>query len=166
MKYKVGDKFLQEIEIRQIIDPLKYGKQYVVSGLQYANDADLDKLRRPDDMTVEEAWKIAKKLFVDLSNSELNQIFGKNWSYSKLMELSPQQAKAKIEAWEAERDIKVGDEVTDENGENCVVTNTSAMRITVIYKSGNTWNYQKDRLKKTGRNIDIQSVLEQIGWAE
>lgn len=59
-------------------------------------------------MTADEAWEIAKKLFADYSNVELDEIFGKGWSFPKLMELTPQEAKSKIETWEAENGIKVG----------------------------------------------------------
>lgn len=164
MKYKVGDKFLQEIEIRQIIDPLKYGKQYVVSGLQYANDADLDKLRRPDDMTAEDAWEIARKI-VYLYFEDPGEEFSSTYtsSYDLLMKLTPQEAKARIETWEAEKEIKVGDVVVGSAGQNGIVTYINTNNATVIWPDGSWGVKNRNDIKKTGRHIDIQGLLEQIG---
>ena len=115
----------------------------------------------------EETWEIAKNLFADYSNAELDEIFGKGWSFSKLMELTPQEAKAKIEAWEAKQ-IKVGDEV-DICGDKGIVTSfgTDGDRIHVLYLDGIVNSYRKDKdIKKTGRHIDIDGILKQIGGDE
>ena len=120
------------------------------------------------EMTADEAWEIAKKLFADYSNIELDEIFGKGWSFPKLMELTPQQAKAKIESWEAEKDIKVGD-VVNVCGDIGVVTSfgTDGDSIHVIYSDGIVNSYRKDKdIKKTGSHIDIDWFLKQIGGNE
>ena len=98
MEYKVGD----EILIKAVIT----GSREDESKLLVRTTRNSFLVEKKDvipapDMTAEEAWGISKKLFADYSNSELDEIFGKGWPYPKLMELTPHEAKAKIEAWEA-----------------------------------------------------------------
>ena len=49
MKYKVGDRFLKEIEITKVIEHT-CGNPYVVGSVRWS-EAALDSLRRPDDIT-------------------------------------------------------------------------------------------------------------------
>ena len=161
MEYKVGDEVLVKARI--------IGSRNGVSRLLVQNQQDKffvekDNVMPVPYMTAEEAWKIAKNLFADYSNIELDEIFGKGWSFPKLMELTPQQAKAKIEAWEQEKKIRVGD-VVDHNGEIGIVTNTDDTEgfYNVLYGNGSTSAHDRRNLKKVGRHIDITGLLEQIG---
>lgn len=110
--------------------------------------------------------RLLKKLFADYSNVELDEIFGKGWSFPKLMELTPQQAKAKIGAWEAEKEIKVGDEVEfDDTANNLhramyVTSKIGENDYCGICKNGDTYCVHKSALKKTGRHIDIERITE------
>ena len=84
------------------------------------------------------------------------------------MELTPQEAKSRIEAWETENEIKIGDEV-DICGDKGIVTSfgTDGDRIHVLYFDGIVNSYRKDKdIKKTGRHIDIEGLLKQIGGGE
>lgn len=121
-----------------------------------------------EDMTADEAWEIAKELFADYSNVELDEIFGKGWSFLKLMELTPHEAKARIEAWKVENDIKVGDVVNVCGGIGVVTSfGTDGNSIHVIYSDGIVNSYRKDKdIKKTGSHIDIDWFLEQIGGTD
>lgn len=173
MKYKVEDEVLVKATINDICVGEK--KPYAVKSVdnKFCGDtARVIYIREEDvfpvpDMTAEEAWDIAKKLFADYSNAELDDIFGKGWSFPQLMELTPQQAKARIEAWEVEKGIKVGDEV-EFNGEIGVVTKIDGTEgfYSLLFKNGETGAYQAKRLKKTGRHIDIDGLLKQIGGDE
>lgn len=116
------------------------------------------------DMTAEEAWEIAKKILL-YPDHELEEIFGRT---EPLLELTPQEAKAKIEAWEAEGEIEVGD-VVDICGDKGIVTSfgTDGDRIDVLYLDGIVNSYRKDKgIKKTGRHIDIKGILNQIGGSD
>lgn len=118
-------------------------------------------------MTAEEAWELSKKLFAELKNTELDEIFGKDWSYPKLMELSPYEAKTKLEEWESKQ-IRVGD-VVSHQGLKGVVTRVEQGFVQVLTSFGTTPHYDDaviKRLVKTGKYIDIQSVLDQIGGDE
>lgn len=121
-------------------------------------------------------WGIAKELFE--YSSELYEIFGFN-EMNQYMSINyvlnnftPQQAKTKIEEWEkSKEEIKVGDVVTDtSNNRNYIVTgikqDNNSTWYALLSEIGLTINTKACTLKKTGRHIDIQSVLEQIGGKE
>lgn len=111
-----------------------------------------------------DAWKLAKKLFAEYKDSELCEIFGKGWSYPKLMEFTYEEVLAKIEACEKENEIKVGDEVKTILGKtNGIVTRVYSECCYVVWADGVCGEYQKSHLEKTGKHIDIESLLRQIG---
>lgn len=159
MNYKVGDEVLVKAKIAGCTSSGRCMLKVDRTEL-FVNGDDIIPI---PEMTAEEAWEIAKNLFANYSNAELDDIFGKGWSFPKLMELTPQQAKAKIEAWEAKQ-IKVGDEV-DICGDKGIVTSfgTDGDVIHVLYLDGIVNSYRKDKdIKKTGRHIDIEGLLKQI----
>lgn len=177
-KYKVGDEVIVKVRISEVYEKNNY--PYEAVNVSHRNKARSIALRESDiiqkpDMTAEEAWEIAKKLFADYSNAELDDIFGKGWSFPKLMELTPQQAKAKIEAWEAEKEIKVGDVVRVTLGKLDEGETDTALITWVhennwydlIMKNGLGLIYVNgERIKKTSRHIDIDGLLKQIGGDE
>lgn len=177
MKYKVGDKFLVEAEIIGISETDTMLPYRLSGPWPDRSEEALDNLRRPDDMTADEAWAIARKivgsaLYGRYTFEELDKIFGSTSICDIFEENTPQEAKAKIEAWEAEKEIKVGDEVTPKENDN------DEHKFFVTYKdedeiggfsgfTGEVFSGRNiDNYIKTGRHIDIQSVLEQIGGAE
>lgn len=168
MEYKVGDEVLVKVKINYI-DRRSSSMPYEVKEKNNKKISPATIWIRKEDiqpepvMTAEEAWDISMKLFLDYSNSELDEIFGKGWSYIKLMKMTPQQAKDKIKEWEAKKEINVGDEV-EFDGEIGVVTKTDGAEgfYNVLFKNGKTGAYNPKRPKKTGRHIDIDGLLEQI----
>ena len=172
MKYKVGDEVLVKVKINYIDRRSSSMPYYEVKERNNKKNSPATIWIRKEDiqpeplMTAEEAWDISKKLFSDYSNSELDEIFGKGWSYQKLMEMTPHQAKAKIESWEAEK-INVGDVVIifDEYG---IVTRVDAETgfFNVLKESGCTGSYKKIEIKKSGLHIDIDGLMKQIGEAD
>lgn len=171
MEYKVGDEVLVKVKINYI-DRRSSSMPYEVKEKNNKKNSPATIWIRKEDiqpepvMTAEEAWEIARNLFANYSNTELDEIFGKGWTYPKLMKMTPKQAKARIEAWEAEK-INVGDVVMifDEYG---IVTRVDAETgfFNVLKESGCTGSYKKIEIKKTGRHIDIGGVLKQIGEAD
>lgn len=171
MNYKVGDEVLVKAKIAGCASSERCMIKVDRTEL-FVNGEDVFPV---PDMTDDEAWEIAKKLFADYSNVELDEIFGKGWSFPKLMELTPQQAKAKIGAWEAEKEIKVGDVVRVTLGKLDEGETDTALITWVhennwydlIMKNGLGWTYVNgERIKKTGRHIDIDGILKQIGGDE
>lgn len=163
-KYKVGDEVLIKAKIVRLYADEKYIIEINEDGYYKTFDYNENDIFPYPSMTAEEAWEIAKKLFADYSNGELDEIFGKGWNFTKLMELTPQEAKAKIEAWKDEKTIKVGDVVRHE-GLKCVVTRKVQDKIYTISELGTTPSYSGETIKKlnkTGQHIDIDGFLKQI----
>ena len=165
MEYKVGDEVLVKARITSV-----FSTAYTADcscGNFYLKNEDI--LQEPQ-MNAEEAWEIAKKILLypahgGFNATELEEIFGRT---EHLWELTPQEAKAKIEAWEASKEIKVGD-VVNVCGDIGVVTSfgTDGDSIHVIYSDGIVNSYRKDKdIKKTGSHIDIDWFLKQIGGRE
>ena len=168
MGYIVGDEVLVKVAFSRYSDDYATFKFTGLDGMCYEICPSPKIICKEPEMTAEEAWDIAKKLFADYSNTKLDNIFGKGWSFPKLMELTPQEAKSRIEAWETENEIKIGDEV-DICGDKGIVTSfgTDGDRIHVLYYDGIVNSYRIDKeIKKTGRHIDIEGIMKQIGGGE
>lgn len=177
MGYKVGD----EVMVKAVINDIGVGEVSpyevkAVDNTMCGSSARVIYVREEDvlpvpTMTAEEAWEIAKNLFADYSNEDLDDIFGKGWSFPKLMELTPQHAKAKIDVWKAEK-IKIGDEVVPKRTPN---VDGHKFVVTRIYKDveeidgvslfdGGVFSGRDIKIyQKTGRHIDIEGLLKQIG---
>ena len=171
MKYKVGDEVMVKAKITKCNGDGTYKSETNYSILTIGNKD----IQKSTDMTAEEAWEIAKKLFADYSNAELDEIFGKGWSFPKLMELTPQQAKARIEVWKAEKGIEVGDEVAlkdnpykDDSKFFVTKLDKKENRISGVsgFDGGVFWGRNIMKYQKTGRHIDIDGFLKQIGGDE
>lgn len=162
MKYKVGDEVLVKANI------INGTRRYL--GVEIEDnrfDVCEDDIVPVPDMTAEEAWEIAKKILLypvhgGFNATECEEIFGRT---EHLWELTPKEAKAKIDAWKAEKEIKVGDEVKDCNGKIGVVISKGTSD-NVLFNDGTTWNYTERTLEKTGRHIDIEVILKQIGGTD
>lgn len=171
MEYSVGDEVMVKAKITSVL-----GTAYTAdcsSGNFYLKNEDI--LHEPQ-MTAEEAWELAKKILLypahgGFNATELEEIFGRT---EHLWELTPQEAKTKIEAWEQEKKIKVGDEVapkSDPNNNECkfVVTKKGDEDgiISGFSVFGGDVFSERDieRYQKTGRHIDIDVVLKQI-WED
>lgn len=168
MGYKVGDEVLLKVTFSRYLKSDSIFDFTGVDGEKHEICPSYKTICKEPEMTAEEAWDIAKKLFADYSNTKLDNIFGKGWSFPKLMELTPQEAKTRIEAWKAAKEIKVGDEV-DICGDRGIVTSfgTNGDTIHVLYYDGIVNSYRRDRdMTKTGRHIDIGGLLKQIGGDE
>ena len=121
-----------------------------------------------------DAWELAKKIVLDVSKGgiaerDMRSMFGEKWTVSDILKnYTPQEALAKLEAYEKEQaEIKVGDVVTI-IGKPVVVTRVSEDKTKVdgFGIGGFAMTYKYDDCKKTGKHIDIQSVLKQIGDVE
>ena len=162
MKYKVGDEVL--IKAKIITGVRKY---FGVEVEDNRFDVCEDDIIPVPDMTAEEAWEILSKILLYPANggfnsTELEEIFGRT---EHLWELTPQEAKAKIEAWEASKEIKVGDFVEIEDEIFCV-TSLAGEYCCGIDENGSVYSASKKGTKKTGRHIDIDGILKQIGGDE
>lgn len=152
------------------------------------DDNGLDKLKKCEQPTISEdtlemermkalndgrneVWELVRRLY-NTSLNEIKHIFGANdfkWDEREIIEViikqnTPQEALAKLEAYEKEQnEIKVGDIVYNDNTmEEGVVTHIDNGEVFMLYDDGSCGNTYGN-LTKTGKHIDIQSVLKQIG---
>lgn len=133
----------------------------------------LDEFKAMDDNKTEaynkglnDGYELGKKLWVAEIKGGLNtriveEIFDCD-IYDVYTKYTPQEALAKLEAYEKEQnEIKVGDVVTAYSTKG-IVTNCDADFVTVISKDGISDRWAKIVCKKTGKYINIQSALSQI----
>lgn len=169
-EFKVGDKVLVEAEITNIFDG-RYNLKTTYRGASICMmEMQADKVyplsvgkTYEDDMA--EAWKIAENIFAEHTSDGLREIFGLLYPL-KLFKLTAAEAAAKIKAWEDEREIHVRDEVCDVHGNIGAVTKDDP-RVPngahVLWKDGHTSTIMKEYLTKTGRKINVDKWLAEIG---
>lgn len=160
-KYKVGDEVLVRAKITG-----GSRRKFGVDIEENCFDVCEENIVAVPDMTDEEAWEIALKLY-ELRNEKLTEIFGYANPYVIMRDFSPKEAKAKIEAWEAEGEIKAGDVVTVYSYKGIVTRHADEDGwYALLFWDGDIGYYQRSSLKKTGRHIDIDGILNQIGGSD
>lgn len=186
-KYKVFDRFV--IEIAEVIEDVTT-TLYRVKGFNSLvfDKYGLDKLKKIDanfkindidDMLAEydirkdgynkglqDAWKLAKKIS-NLPQRMIYDIFKIEDAYllDVFEDNTYQEALAKIEAYDKEQEkIKVGDVVEHKDEIKSVVMDVLEEQIAVFTENGciELWINQGN-VKKTGKHIDIGSLLKKIG---
>ena len=167
-KYKVGDTVYVKCKVIHASDDGEYRVKH------FSNPVDNESARfigasekNMSDMSAEEAWEIAKKLFADLAINDLDEIFGTGWTSQKLMEFSPQEAKAKIEAWKKSKEVfQVGDvvqNIDDPNVKVLITRRYTDRTYNGIDGSGATFSaMDKRKWEKTGLHYDIENILEKF----
>lgn len=175
-KYKVGDKVVMEItdKVEVMEEP-----NYILSDATVVNQGYIDKAAEPLSTYIEqaraegqnEAWELARKIAVvpkegGCTGRELIEIFN-TATISKIFSLTYPEAAAKVAQWEkAKEEIKVGDVLKDVASSNvkCVVTNMYPGNMAyLVFSDGSAGMHELENMKKTGRHIDIDSFLKQIG---
>lgn len=158
-------------EIREAIELNRTVKQKNNDALSHAEYL----LKRGDEYNrgLNNAWELAKKVG-KYDGFKLREIFGLSEClddfeegespYSEVMKMTPQEALAKLEVYEKSKDeIKVGDIVfNDSTMEEGVVTYIKDDVVFMLYSDGSCGNTD-GTLSKTGKHIDISSLLEEIG---
>ena len=115
-----------------------------------------------------EAWELARKIILNNGYSvhDLYEIFGYADSQTLMKNNTYPEAAAKIAKWEKAKEIKDGDvlEGIYDNNLKCIVTNLYTDNIAyLVFDDGTAGFHELDNFKKTGRHIDIDSFLKQIG---
>ena len=168
--FKVGDEVqikgkVVAIEIERCGLPYWVG---VSNGMGYwLSEADITD--KTYEQGLADAWELARKIY-DMKCDTVEEIFGARGGFYGVIDgLSCEEALAKIEVYEKEKsEIKVGDVVefyyeTEEPKEKGVVTWVLENGVAVVWVSGETEHCKKTELTKTGKHIDIESLLRQIG---
>ncbi len=157
-------------EIREAIELNRTVKQKNNDALSHAEYL----LKKEDEYNrgLNDAWELAKKITLTVGDggigeNKLKELFDyssiKRASYWIFKEFTPQEALAKLEAYEKEQEIKVGDIVfNDSTMEEGVVTYIKDGEVFMLYNDGSCGNTD-GTLTKTGKHIDISALLEKIG---
>lgn len=119
-------------------------------------------------MTAEEAWELVKRLNAPMKPDEIFEFYNfidVNGFAEIFQKYTPYEAKAKLDKWESKQ-IRVGDVVLGNIDEEAIVARTKEEMMYLIFADGSCGKHRKENFKKTGKHIDIQSVLEQIGKEE
>ena len=118
----------------------------------------------------ETAWELARKIVLGgkdcYSCEDLKKIFDYGYSQAVMRHYTYLEAAAKVAEWEkAKEEIKVGDVVSHEEKYGVVISEG-----TICFRGftddGTPFEWYKERCTKTGRHIDIDSFLKQIGGEE
>ena len=115
-----------------------------------------------------EAWELARKIAYDrYRNNELKEIFG-SVCLDDIFNLTYTEAAAKVAEWEkAKEEICVGDVVrfkSNNRAEFCVTDILDNSFLYGISAEGGVYsNRDIELFEKTGRHIDVASMLAQIG---
>ena len=116
-----------------------------------------------------DAWELARKIhameYGDFTKAfDVSGYDGREVKVGVINELTPQEALAKLKAYEEQSKIEVGD-ILLIYGEEAVVTRVVDEHANILFGDGVTNNMPVKELvgDKTGKHIDIKSFLEQIG---
>lgn len=170
-KYNVGDKFILRI-IKDDTMEIDTNSYYITNDGRLLEESELDKLQKYEEVQIpyseaynkglNDAWELAKKIY-EMKSKEFDEVFRDVHYVDVFYHFTPQEALAKLEAYEKSKEIKVGDIVcNDDVMENGIVTYIADDEVFMLYDDGSC-GLVKGNLTKTGKHIDIQSVLKQIG---
>lgn len=120
-----------------------------------------------------EAWEVVRRLYNELGLDKRVELFGYCAPREIVNALTPQEAIEKIREYEEEQkkaaEIKIGDEVTDNDGWEGVVAwiDPDGEYLIILQKDGTALRWKKDIFKKTGRHFSqIEEVLKQMQEGE
>jgi hypothetical protein len=109
-----------------------------------------------------DAWELADK-FNNMAMSEIIKVLGIDISRAEVFDaVYPQDALAKLKAYE-EAQIEVGDVVYHDAYGNGIMTREDKEHYNVLLENGDAMCFEKESVTKTGKHLDISSILEQIG---
>ena len=169
-EYKVGDEVLLKVKVIGIEED-EYAYPYKVEfedeSIEWFEEKTLISAEDSYNKGLEDAWELAKRLSLNLyknglSNDEINKIYGMP-SYRVFEAFTPQEALAKLKAYEEQRKIEAGDVVLI-YGEEAVVTRVVDGHANILFGDGVTNNLPVKELvgDKTGKHINIESFLKQL----
>ena len=176
-KYIIGDIWeLTGAEIREVINSQPTIQPEIVrcKDCKYWIPYDLLESERNSEYQrgLNEAWEAARKLFSSMADSDIEKAFPTEWNnggFHALINLQPQEAIAKLKAYEekqkADAEIKVGDEVVSKySGIKGILLEpeTEDVLATIIVPSQRwkTIYNAHENLEKTGKHYDIEKLLE------
>ena len=176
-KYNKGDKFILEVDSEVYEGDManlspKYYTLKGLSGLAIIEES-LDKLQKCETELswdeayikgLEDAWELADKIN-NMPMQEVINVYGFITDRCSVFKKNTsQEALAKLKAYEKSKEIEVGDVVAAYNQEGIVVGYMYGIDECDVWMYGyeSPQCINKSEIKKTGKHIDINSVLEQL----
>lgn len=168
--FKVGDEVFVKGNIAKIEEegsyPISVG--FDKGRAEWFEEEELIPVGKTYEQGLVDAWALANKVG-SLEGDERVKIFDHSDAYHFgwfLENYTPAEALAKIEAYEKGKEIKVGDEVVHAMGRNenkLFVTSISDGMVKGFEINEVSFTFPNQFIKKTGKHIDIESLLRQIG---
>lgn len=159
----------QRVEINRLIEE---NKELKINANWRDNCAKVDSIDKARAAGNEEAWKLAvnislAEMFGGYKVSELKEIFG-SICMQDIFNLTYTEAAAKVAEWEkAKEEIHVGDIVRIHEGNDndlCIICSSSDGYYNAVDEYGAVYpTLYKKMISKTGRHIDVNAWLKQIG---
>ena len=173
MKHKVDEKVIVNGTISCICDgntSYPYKVEFEDGGSEWFSEEAISKASKNYEQGLADAWELAKQILYGIDKQlieifELNvepAFFDLTHKRAIINDHTPEEVLAKIEAYKKEKEIKVGDEVKGVVNDG-TVTKISDNIAYVLWKDGSCGKHSVDTLEKTGKHIDIESLLRQIG---
>ena len=166
-KYKVGDKVLFEGVIidTEANDSYPYRVKFSDGSDEIFKEETLCFSKTYED-GLNDAWELARKI-CGMTRQAWYEIFKIEDAYLAdiLDDNTPQEALAKIEAYEESKAIKVGNVVFNarEDVKAVIMDNAIATGAWQVYtENGCVELWKECEFKKTGKTVDIEHLLEQI----
>lgn len=166
MKYKPGDEVLIKAEIANTCPSSE--RPYFVAPDKYSVNWVSEEKVFPADKTYEQglsdAWELARRLYA-LRPDEREEMFKYCTVKAIIEDCTIEEVMDKIEAYEFMKRIQEGDVVEASNGlKGVVVKILPSGGLNIIHGNGLFSADCPDvKYKKTGKHIDIESLLQQIG---
>lgn len=176
--YKVGDEVFVKGNVVEVMDAVPYPTRVQFgegeTAYVFSNDevCYADKIVKTYEMGLNDAWELAKKILYG-NDEQLIEIFGScidkiYFDLTCKREIincyTPQEALAKIEAYEKEKEIKVNNivKVKGESGFGIVTAVCSGLAY-ILWKDGSSGDYELSELESTGRMAEgLDLLLRQI----
>ena len=162
--YKNGDKVLVKATVEKVTDDYVriYAEGYGERSFSLDN-APVE--HKTYSQGLADAWKLAKKVY-NMKIADIDEIFGVNGGFYEVMrDFTYEETLAKIEAYEFMQKIQEGDVVEASDGIKGVVAKIlPGGGLNIIHENGLfSANCPDVMCKKTGKHIDIERLLRQIG---
>ena len=170
----------QKVKCKAIIGAEENEKDYIcrrcwereMPGTEPKEDAAFtdDLLNQGYNKGLNDAWELVKKIVLKAEKGGLNyndfkNIFGVGDYVSVLEEFTPQEALAKLKAYEEAQKIKLGEivivNIPDEKG--IVIVKCQDGEYKVLMEDFDIVKLPASKLTKTGRFVALNNIIEQIG---
>ena len=165
--FKVGDEVLIKAKVGEVDDcqlsHLSYGVFFSCGGSAWVKEEDVVEAKAYE-KGLADAWELAKKIY-DMKCDAIEEIFGVNGGfYEVIRNFTYEDCRDKIEAYEKEKEIKVGDVVEAADKHRAVVTYITDMgNAYIMFNDGRYEVWDKSYLKKVGAVDGLHDLLRQIG---